>query len=576
MRQVQFEYREDTFNRELKKIAQWSKKSMVSKVVFDIYTTLIDGEKVKSITSVIEDMLPGAIYRGCTTNGNIIHGNLSKDSTCIICTIFEYPDTRVDVLQYKFDPTTEKSVVSDLKAYIAENQWVKAIEMLVTIRGMSMTEFCDDLSELPEHIKIYGGGALSADLNNNTACVFSNIGDFSDESIVFLMLGGSDFNITTTHITGWKPLGRELHVTKADGRLLEELDGKPAYDTYYHFLKIKNDEHFFENTLEFPFFYNHNGLDILRAPTACTPDGALLMTADMKEDVTARIAYGDPRTILDSIKKSCVELKKFQPESIHIYSCAARRTFWGSEIYKETQPMQSMAQTSGFYTSGEFLRTGKYVDLHNVTLVVAAMREGTANDHKDVKYEFERDDITGNVSMINRLASFIEAATEELEIMAVTDGLTGLYNRKEIQRRISEDMEKRPDAVALIMIDADNFKKVNDVHGHSVGDDVLKGLSRTIMHELTAAGIDADAGRWGGEEFMIRVAGCEKEAVAELAEKIRVSFAENDFAEAGHQTISLGVAYAKRDETVDALCIRVDDALYEAKHTGKNRVYICK
>ncbi|MBQ3427371.1 MAG: diguanylate cyclase [Clostridia bacterium] len=576
MRQVQFEYREDTIKRELKKIAQWSKKSMVSKIVFDIYTTLIDGEKVKSITTVIDDMLPGAIYRGCTTNGNIVHGNLSVDSTSIICTIFEYPDTKVDVRQYKFDPTTEKSVLKDLKAYVAENQWVKAIEMLVTIRGMSMTEFCDDLSELPEHIKIYGGGALSADLNNNTACVFSSKGDFSDESLVCLFLGGSDFDIITTHITGWKPLGRELHVTKADGRLLQELDGKPAYDTYYHFLKIKNDEHFFENTLEFPFLYRHNGLDILRAPTACTPEGSLLMTADMKENVSARIAYGDPRTILDSIKKSCVELKKFQPESIHIYSCAARRTFWGKEIYKETQPMQSMAQTSGFYTSGEFLRTGKYVDLHNVTLVVGAMREGTPNEHKSTEYEFEREEITGNVSMINRLASFIEAATEELEIMAITDGLTGLYNRKEIQRRISEDMVNHPDSVALIMIDADNFKKINDVHGHNVGDEVLKGLSRSISHELSASGADADAGRWGGEEFMIRVVGCKRDAVAELAEKIRISFANTEFAEAGHQTISLGIAYAKHNETVDALCVRVDDALYEAKHTGKNRVCICE
>ena len=574
MKQLQFEYKEETFLRELKRIAQWSKKSMISKVVFDIYTTLIDKDKIERITSTIEQQLPNALYRGCTTNGNILHGDLSKDSTCIICTIYEYPDTKVDLRQYEFNQDTEKSIIEDLKTYTEANPWVKAIELLVTIRGMSMTGFCDDLSELREDIRIFGGGALSADINENTAYVFSNKGKCSDESVVCLFLGGNDLDIVTTHITGWKPLGRELHVTKADGRLLQELDNRPAYETYYHFLKINNDEHFFENTLEFPFFYDHHGLNILRAPTASTPEGALMMTADMEENVTARIAYGDPRTILDSVRQSCISLKDFQPESIHIYSCAARRTFWGNEIYKETHPMQSMAPTSGFYTSGEFLRTGRYVNLHNVTLVVAAMREGEKNENKDISYDFEHEDITGNVSMINRLASFIEAATDELETMAVTDGLTRLYNRREIQSRISSAIEKKPDKVALIMIDADNFKKVNDRFGHNVGDNVLITLAKIIKDNITSVSANASAGRWGGEEFMICLPDFTRKAAERLAESIRLDFADHEFEYAGHQTISLGVAFVQPGETTDSLCMRVDDALYKAKNSGKNRVVI--
>jgi len=576
MKQLQFEYNEKTFARELKRIAQWNNKSMVSALVFDIYTMIVDQSKIEAITDMIERELPNAIYRGCTTNGNILRGDLSKESTCIICTIFEYPDTKVDVRQYEFTLDTEKGVLADLKEYIRLNPWVKAIELLVTIRGMSMTEFCDDLSELREDIQIFGGGALSADLNDNTALVFSSKGKCSDKSVVCLLLGGSDLNIVTTHITGWKPLGRELHVTKADGRVLYELDHKPAYETYYHFLRIKNDEHFFQNTLEFPFFYEHKGLNILRAPTASNPDGSLLMTADMEENVKARIAYGDPWTILESVRQSCIKLKSFRPEVIHIYSCAGRRTFWGSEIFKETRPMQAMAPSSGFYTSGEFLRTGKYVNLHNVTLVVAAMREGEKSDAKLPEYEFERESITGNVSMINRLASFIEAATEELEIMAVTDGLTGVFNRKEIQRRIDDIMEHRPENAALIMIDADDFKKVNDRFGHKAGDDVLKGLSQTMQDEVKASRLNASIGRWGGEEFMICIAGADSDAVERLAEIIRRSFAKKDFGDAGHQTISLGVAFAKDGEDSDALCIRADRALYAAKNAGKNRVVVDK
>ena len=117
------------------------------------------------------------------------------------------------------------------------------------------------------------------------------------------MIGGEDLHIYTTHIAGWKPLGREFLVTKAQNALLFELDGKPAYDVYYRYLKILSDEHFFFNTLEFPFFYKHNGIDILRAPVYCNEDGTLVMTSDIDENVKARLANGDPWTILDCVRR---------------------------------------------------------------------------------------------------------------------------------------------------------------------------------------------------------------------------------------------------------------------------------
>ena len=122
-------------------------------------------------------------------------------------------------------------------------------------------------------------------------------------------------HIYTTHIAGWKPLGREFLVTKAQNALLFELDGKPAYDVYYRYLKILNDEHFFFNTLEFPFFYKHNGIDILRAPVHCNEDGTLVMTSDIDENVKARLAYGDPWTILDCVRRDEKKLGRLIPIS---------------------------------------------------------------------------------------------------------------------------------------------------------------------------------------------------------------------------------------------------------------------
>ena len=581
MRQFQFNYVNDTtFIRELRKLAQWCKTMISSTVFFQIFTESVDRNRIDSICSLIEREMPGALYMGCSTNGNILNGEFTGYDTAVTCTVCEYPSTQVAVKQFDLSPKTEVAVTDDVIDYINRNPWVKAVEMLVTMRGLSMTGFCNRLDKIRDGVNVFGGGAFIPDFGNN-ACVFSSDGGYTEKGVVFLFLGGDDLHIDTTYITGWKPLGRELVVNKAKGAILYELDGRPAFETYYKYLNIQNDEHFFTNTLEFPFVYELNGINILRAPIASNEDGSLEMTADIEEGVNARIAYGDPWTILESVKNGAEGIRPFQPEIIHVFSCAARRTFWGKdEVSKETMPFQTLAPTSGFYTSGEFLKSHGHVNQHNVTLVVAAMREGElVGDYND-NFEMKEENFSGKVSMINRLATFIEAATEELEEanaklarMAVTDALTGLFNRGEIQKQISEGIKAGND-VALIMLDLDNFKSVNDTYGHKEGDNVIRGICSVMNETLKKMSANGRAGRWGGEEFMILLENEDAAKAEEIAESIRKTFSETDFAVCGRRTVSIGVTCAKKGEKTDAVVMRADNALYQAKGTGKNKVVV--
>lgn len=580
MKQFQFLYHNsDELHRELYKIEQWRKSRVTSGVVFQILSESLDRSLLDSICDAIRTAMPDADYMGCSTNGNIFDGHLSETEVVVICTIFEYPTTRTELLQYHLTEQTNDAVTSDLLAKLAERPWVKAIELLVTIRGMSMTPFCDALQKAAPGINIFGGGAFSNDLDDNKACVFSKVGDYSENGVTVLLIGGEDFHVTTTHITGWKPLGKTFIVTRANRNILYELDGCPAYDVYYKYLNIRNDIHFFTNSLEFPFFYEHNGIRLLRAPTASNPDGSLVMTADMEENVRANLAYGDPWTILDEISRGSQEIREFRPEAIHIYSCAARRTFWGNDISKESMPFQNIAPTSGFYTSGEFLRTNGKMNQHNVTLVVAAMREGAPSAIVTQAPDQTQASCDGKVSMINRLATFIDAATRELEeankklaFVAVSDGLTKLYNRAEIQRRIKEQLLSG-NPLSLVMLDIDNFKHVNDTYGHKEGDLVIIGLSDLLRNGLREHNPDASAGRWGGEEFMLLFPH-ELDYTVQVADKILHDFAALQFPAAGHQTISIGVTQAIPGEPLDNLLVRVDKALYEAKRSGKNRYVV--
>lgn len=581
MRQFEFEYDNDqTLARNLKKMSLWCRANVVSKVVFHIFTEKLDKYRVSRICDMISVDFPDALYLGCSTNGNVCEGSFTRNDV-ITCTVFEYPTTKVELLQYELTADTEKRVTDSLIEYVNERPWVKAVELLTTIRDMSMTGFCEHLGKIREDVQIFGGGAFCEDINNDEASVFTSVGSYKDRSVAFLVLGGEDFHVSTSFIAGWKPLGRELHVTKAVGAKLIELDGRPAYETYYRYLKIKNDDRFFKNTLEFPFFYEHSGINILRAPVSSTSDGTLIMTSDIEENVKARIAYGDPWTILSSIKGEAQKYASFAPEAMCIFSCAARRTFWGDrEVGKEIRPFQMLAPAYGFYTSSEFLRTGKDLIQHNVTLVIAAMREGEVPEKAGEGMYFHEEELQGSASMINRLANFIQAATEELEEanvqleqMAISDGLTKLFNRKEIQRRITETAGESGDGpVSLIMMDIDNFKSVNDKHGHAEGDNVLIALSDLIRRVLKESAPGCSAGRWGGEEFMILLPGYNASSAAQIAEILRNSFSLLKFEKAGNCTMSLGVTEIRKDENPDASCMRVDTALYSAKSSGKNCV----
>ena len=241
--------------------------------------------------------------------------------------------------------------------------------------------------------------------------------------------------------------------------------------------------------------------------------------------------------------------------------------------------------TSGYYTSGEFLRARRDVLLHNVTLVVAALREGEAAPRTPAHVQdagFSRPIIINNC-----LTSFINVASEELEEvnrmlshMAVTDGLTGLCNRVEIERRIFRalaDYQRAPadrPAPVAVMLDLDNFKYVNDTYGHREGDEVLKKLAEVFA--ATAVGTDAEVsvGRWGGEEFMVLIQGLDLAQAGAFTEKVRSAFAAIPFPASGRHTLSAGVTQATPDDTGDSLTVRADKGLYLAKEQGKNRTVV--
>ena len=585
MKQFQITYNNDaSFIKKLEEINEWCSANSSYTTIFRIYSQDMNLEHIRHICDILDDRMPEALYLGCTANANILDGALAEAEIILTCTVFEYETTKAEILQFPFLEENVKEDVAQLKEFCVANPWVNSVEMHATIMDMSMKEFCDEMTGLPSDIQVFGGGAFNPNMDDETAAVFSKGNGFLEHGIVFLLLGGSDFHAYSTFIAGWKPLKRRFRITKADREILYELDGKPAFDVYQRFLKIEKNDKFFSNTLEFPLFLEHGDVDILRCPLAVNDDDSLVMSSDVQEEAIVRLAYGDPETILSSIKRDGQNIANFQPEVIQTFSCAARRAFWGDEnISDETVVFSSIAPTAGFYTHGEFLRKDGDMLNFNVTLVIAAMREGEPKSNEKVNIDDAKFDNPEKIPIIWRFVSFIEASTAELEEMnkklaltSITDGLTRLYNRAEIERKIRSTLDKRKqngtdNNISLIMLDIDNFKKVNDIYGHKEGDNVIMGLSDVLRK--TADDVDSHfLGRWGGEEFMVLLSNSDAEEAAALAEKIRSAFASISYETAGCQTVSIGVTQAKDGEDADTLYNRVDKALYTAKANGKNQV----
>lgn len=590
MKQLQFSFTdENTLNSELNKLRQWYRSNLCSSILIHVFTEILDKEKIQHVCAQIKEQLPEALIVGCSSNGNIMNGDFSGGTFVVSCFLFEYPSTRIEVFQYKLTPETQRQVIVSLMQAVERRPWVKGLEMLVTIRGMSMTALCDGLSRLPQGIQVFGGGAFSGDIEQNDACVFSSVGGYQERSIVFTLFGGEDFHLETRYMTGWKPLGLYMDVTATDGHLLKELNNKPAYDTYYKYLHIRNDENFFFNTLEFPFLYREHGIDIMRAPTASNPDGSLTMTADITEGVKTRIAYGDPWTILNAAWQEGNELLAFAPESITVYSCAARRTFWGNaEVGKETEPYQIVAPTSGFYTSGEFLRTNGFVNQHNVTQVIAAMREGEAKARPEQEIVMSTHSFEGKVSMINRMATFIKATSEELaeansklaeangkleeanrqlSELAVTDALTGIGNKTAYFAKVREmdaEIAAKRASFTVVVFDLNGLKTINDNHGHECGDMAIVDAAEVLASVFGRESLF----RIGGDEFIAVLEG--KSEIAGLFEALDCAIIEANMKETAYKTpLSMSKGYARYDQERDKeyreVAHRADDAMYEDK-----------
>lgn len=185
--------------------------------------------------------------------------------------------------------------------------------------------------------------------------------------------------------------------------------------------------------------------------------------------------------------------------------------------------------------------------------------------------------VVGAVEIFRDVSAYerLEAANERIAKLTYQDYLTGIANRREVARTLEREIRRAKrysEDLGVLMIDVDKFKRINDEHGHAVGDSALKRIARALARAVR----DSDElGRFGGDEFFVVAPSTAKSGLDALAERARSKVeVAGSHVPGGGVTVSIGGACLKRDEQSKTLLARADGALYEAKRAGGNVVVI--
>ncbi len=178
------------------------------------------------------------------------------------------------------------------------------------------------------------------------------------------------------------------------------------------------------------------------------------------------------------------------------------------------------------------------------------------------------------VEKLKKTRKWLEEKNSQLQKLSITDPLTQLYNRLKLDEELKVEVRRcmrYQNSFGVIMVDIDHFKRVNDQHGHLVGDQVISSIAEVLEEHIRE---NDTLGRWGGEEFLIICPESTLDGLQQLAERLRSAVETKKLPIVEHKTASFGAAVFEPEDSVETIISKADNALYRAKDQGRNQVVL--
>ncbi|MBF0177702.1 MAG: diguanylate cyclase [Magnetococcales bacterium] len=555
-------------------------------VLVQVFSGVLDCGALVAVLRHLGQLLPDAVIVGATTTGEILEGVSHSESIVISISVFNSSHVRAIAC-----PNATPTPVLDGIL----NDQVKLLLMLSAGIDLVPTEMLHYLGKRVPDAFVAGGCAGDNDRLQQTWVFLGQ--KVIERGVVVVAISGGSFYVKPVMKFNWEPMGSEMIVTDAEGDLVRTINGFSVAELYGHYFGKGVETNLISISSVFPLMRKRGDIHVSNILLEVDENGACLFSGRM--GVGEQVVFGcaDVDMLLDNTYLE--HALTHHIEAIWAYSCGGRKKILQKEIDKELLPLARLAPTAGFFTYGEFFTAmvGQHEILNNTMTFVGLSENPYERQHRFMEQEqriqsdleisprqifqamthfanavaYERDE---SYRQIAQYAAELDVKNAQLERLYMTDRLTGINNRYKLDAVLSERLslfQRYATPFSVVLFDVDKFKSINDTHGHTVGDDVLCTLAGLVKTHVR----DTDFfGRWGGEEFLLICSEALLEGGKDIAEKMRGLLERHRFNVVERVTASFGVSQCQVGDNATTLLARADQALYSAKHNGRNRVEV--
>lgn len=548
-----------------------------SATLVQLFTASANPQQLRELQQRLQHLLPCCRIVGASSRGLIHKGQIVERGILVVLSQFERSEL---MLTYEAFPGDSCQNWAALGERLGANVIEEDTRLLLCFAY-------GDLIDAEALVQGIVAGREGVNLSGSLACANMSEDPFiiANEAIfpagvVLLSINSSGLDLFNYHCQDWMMLGSPMTVTSASGNQVKCINKQPALEVYHKYIGEADTEDMATALLRFPLLMQHQDRTVARLASAIEADGAVRFFGSVAEGETVRFGLLNPVSTLEQLQSIEQALREAPVEQIMVFSSEARKRIMRSVTVDELAKLQALAQVDGAFTTGQLFHCGDDSDGLHYSQTVLGISEGQASprvvdqSHEHDRYSPETVQLRAMMHLISTTAKELESANVQLEAMVNTDSLTGANNRHRATQVLAQEisrMQRYQRPLSLILLDIDDFKNVNDRFGHQQGDQVLKALTSVSSQLVRVTDLFA---RWGGEEFMVICPETPIAGAQDLAERLRIAISEKVSAGNEPVTVSIGVMLLHQKDTIESAYSLVDEALYQSKRDGKNRVTV--
>lgn len=476
-------------------------------ILIQIFSGNLDRSLLQNIASTLHSEVPSAVIIGATTAGEIENATMHEESIIISVTAFDH--------------TALKSIhINDIDSnslgrYIAQNiitEETKSIIMFADGIKCNGDEILSGFNDVAKNDIIIAGG-MAGDNYRFQQTYLIHGADVFDAGVVAVALNGPELSVFHNYNLSWRPIGREMLITKAQGNRIYEIDHKPILEIYRTYLGKEVVIGMPDSAIEFPLLFIQGGVTIARSMIAVMEDGSILYAGEIPLNEKVRFGIGNSSLFNEGIDKSYGLSAQNPIEALFIYSCAGRKAFLGKALENEFEPLANIAPLSGFFTYGEFYHSHEGNKLLNITTTMLGLSESSAPNPLIKPHSIGKKDRKDLA--FSALTNLIDVSTRELEQEFKKHLQTNTFLNQYINAIEKAFIFSKSDPRGIITEVNDNFcsisgysrneligKSHNIVRHPDMPKEIFKELWDDISNGKTWQGVIKNRKKYGGNYYV--------------------------------------------------------------------------